>query len=157
MHVFTRQLAAVALVLALAACSTTTRLSSTHPDTTVVVKGETVAAPTDHAVMSTSFGNYEFKATSPASDKPFYGLLPLQFKGGRLAMDILFFAPAAFANLRAAYDFYEFDMDNQVIRYKRKPTDSWREYRPTPEEADRARRYYEDVAAGSGGVGAANK
>lgn len=90
MRVFTRHLGAVALVLALSACSTTTRLSSMHPGTIVVVKGE--------------------------------------------------------------------DMDNQVIRYKRKPPDSWREYRPTPEEAKRAQRFYEeDTDAGTGAAGAANK
>lgn len=138
-----RRAGAFALVLMLAACSSTTHLSSRQPATTLVIDGRTLALPSDHEVKGTSFGNYEFKASAAEGGEPFYGLLPLQFKGGRLALDILFFAPAAFANLRGAYPFYEFDVAGRTVRYKRKQGDEWREYRPTQAETERARQRYE--------------
>ena len=53
------------------------------------------ALPASQNMRGTSFGNYEFKAVDSGFD-PFYGILPLSFKGGHLAADIIFFAPGAF-------------------------------------------------------------
>jgi len=97
-------------------------------------------------MKGTSFGNYEFKAVETGFD-PFYGILPLKFKGGHLAADIILFAPAAFFNLREAFAFYEIDVKNSVIRYKSKKEDAWVEYRPKAEEAARAKTFYNSSGA----------
>ncbi len=133
--------AAVAATL-LAACSSMTTISSPRPGTQFAVKEKRVALPVSQNMRGTSFGNYEFKAVDDGFD-PFYGILPLSFKGGHLAVDIILFAPAAFFNLRAAFPFYEIDVEKGVIRYKTTEQEAWNEYRPKPEEAARARSYFE--------------
>jgi len=98
------------------------------------------SGPTDAAIESTtSFGNYEFRADAPGYE-PLYGILPLKFNGGYLALDILFFAPAAFFNLREVYPFYEFDLDKKNVRYKIKPEDEWSTAVPLQAEELRAKR-----------------
>ncbi|MEI7037600.1 hypothetical protein [Fulvimonas yonginensis] len=129
------------LVAGLAACSTMTHISSTAPGAHLVVKHEVPVVPSTIRMKDTSFGNYEFKAESPGHDA-FYGILPLRFHGGRLAADILFFAPAAFFNLRGAFPYYEIDTDNGVIRYKVHANDPWQEYRPTTAERERAKQFF---------------
>lgn len=131
----------------LTACSSMTTISSSQPGTTLALKDRTVSLPTSQKMKGTSFGNYEFKAVGDGAD-PFYGILPLRFKGGHLAVDIIFFAPAAFFNLREAFPFYEIDAKKGVIRYKNKVTDAWLEYQPKPEEAARAQNYFNAKAAG---------
>lgn len=105
----------------------------------------TPVVPSTVTLKDTSFGNYEFKAVAPGSD-PFYGILPLRFHGGRLAMDILFFAPATMFNLRGVFPFYDLDVEKGVIRYKMKGNDPWTEYRPTAPERERARQLYNTTA-----------
>jgi hypothetical protein len=109
------------------------------------VQGKTLDLPAQQSLKGTSFGNYEFKAID-ADTPPFYGILPLKFKGGHLAADIILFAPAAFFNLREAFPFYEIDVKDGVIRYKEKSTDVWTEYKPKPEEAARAQNYFNNRA-----------
>jgi|SRR5438445_88283 len=121
-------------------------ISSRDPDTTLLVKGQVVKLPVTQSIKGTSFGNYEFKAVETGVD-PFYGILPLKFKGGHLAADIILFAPAAFFNLREAFAFYEIDVKNNVIRYKSKKEDAWVEYRPKAEEAARAKTFYDGSGA----------
>jgi hypothetical protein len=127
--------------LLLGACSSLSTISSTHPGTVVSVQGKTLDLPAKQSLKGTSFGNYEFKAVD-ADAPPFYGILPLKFKGGHLAVDIILFAPAAFFNLREVFPFYEIDVKDGVIRYKEKATDVWTEYKPKPEEAARAQNYF---------------
>lgn len=141
MYSFVRTAGVGCLVVALAACSTMTHISSTAPDTRLAVKHEAPAVPSTVRLKDTSFGNYEFKAESPGHD-PLYGILPLRFHGGRLAADILLFAPAAFFNLRGVFPYYEIDAENGVIRYKANATDNWHEYRPTAAEKQRAREFF---------------
>jgi len=131
----------VALVPCLAACSSMTAISSPQAGTRMMIKEQSVTLPTTQKLRGTSFGNYEFQARDGDAE-PLYGILPLKFKGGHLAVDILLFAPAAFFNLRAAFAFYEIDVANGVIRYKSKRSEAWNEYTPKPEEAERARNYY---------------
>ena len=77
-----------------------------------------------------------------ADGKSLYGVLPLKFNGGYLAVDILFFAPAAFFNLREVYPYYQFDIDKGVVRYKSKATGPWLEYAPIAAESERAKAYF---------------
>src|SRR3982074_510565 len=129
----------------LGACSSLSTISSTHPGTVVSVQGKTLDLPAKQSLKGTSFGNYEFKAVD-ADAPPFYGILPLKFKGGHLAADIILFAPAAFFNLREVFPFYEIDVKDGVISYKEKATDVWTEYKPKPEEAARAQNYFNNRA-----------
>lgn len=137
-------IAGVAILLG--ACSTLSTISSTHTGTVVSVQGKMLDLPATQNLKGSSFGNYEFKAID-ADAAPFYGILPLKFKGGHLAVDIILFAPAAFFNLREAFPFYEIDVKDGVIRYKNKETDVWTDYTPKPEEIARAQNYFNAQAA----------
>lgn len=126
------------LFMFLAGCSATTTLSVPQPDATLVIsKSESFDTPRTETFSTTTFGNYEFRAEAPPHE-PFFGLLPLKFNGGYLALDILFFAPATFFNLREVYRYYEIDVEQRVVRYKRKPEDEWTVYVPLEREEDRA-------------------
>jgi len=123
-------------------CSATTSLTAAQGGTALSVKeSHSTAAPRTEEYSATSFGNYEFKAASPGFD-PLYGVLPLKFNGGYLALDILFFAPAMFFNLREVYPYYEFDMDKRVVRYKKHPSDPWVNYQPSEAESQRAKGHF---------------
>ena len=132
----------------LAACSSMSTITASDPGTRLLIKGKTVDLPVTQNMKGTSFGNYEFKATS--GDDTLYGILPLKFKGGHLAADIILFAPAAFFNLREVFAYYEIDVKNGVIRYKQKAGDPWTEYTPKAEEAAHAKSLYD------GGAGVAH-
>lgn len=72
---------------------------------------------------------------------PLYGILPLDFQGGYLAADILFFAPAMFFNLRGVFPEYDVDLQERIVRYREKGG-QWASYTPTAAEAERARRFF---------------
>lgn len=123
-------------------CVASTTLNVVQPDAALHVK-KTVetSLPRTEKLATTSFGNYEFMASAPDLE-PFAGILPLKFNGGYLALDILFFAPAMFFNLREPYAFYEIDMKKRVVRYKKKAEDPWHDYVPSEAEAARGLRYF---------------
>ena len=123
----------------LSACTATTSLTATPAGTTIAVKtSSNAAAPrTDH-FGATTFGNYEFRAERAGSEA-FYGRLPLKFNGGYLALDLLFFCPAMFLNLREPFPLYEIDMDQRVVRYRLKDTDPWSQYVPSARDVASAR------------------
>jgi hypothetical protein len=134
----------IALLFAcLAACATTTSIGASDQGTSLQLRGTKLDLPARHSLKGTSFGNYEFKAEAPGHE-PFYGLLPLNFKGSHLALDVLFFAPGAFFNLRGAFPYYQIDVANQVVRFKKKDTDEWTEIHPKSPEIERARAYFGD-------------
>jgi hypothetical protein len=123
-------------------CSATSTLQSTQPNTEIKVKtGSESATPRSESFGLTSFGNYEFEAKT-AGHEPLYGVLPLKFNGGYLALDILFFAPATFFNLREVFPYYQFDVPGGVVRYKKSETDEWTVYTPPPNESERAKEYF---------------
>lgn len=133
-------LAATAALLA--ACSASTTIKSAQPETLISIKdAPPVKAPLQRTFSTTTFGNYEFRAIQ-GDNEPFYGILPLKFNGGYLALDILFFAPLAFHNLREVYAEYVIDAEKGQIRFRQDSSDSWRAYEPTPAESQRAREYY---------------
>lgn len=132
--------------LALSACSSMSSFESPQAGTRLMIKKDAMTLPASRDLHGTSFGNYEFEAREADGD-PFYGILPLKFKGGHLAADIILFAPAAFFNLRSVFPFYEIDVAAGVIRYKEKRGDDWTEYRPKPEEAQRAREFFSQQTA----------
>ncbi len=130
------------LAFALAGCSATASFTSPQDAVSLRVREKTYATlPSTDSIKTTTFGNYEFVATTP-DGKVLQGILPLKFNGGFLALDILFFAPAMFFNLRGVYPEYELDTAAGVIRYRKKGTTGWTEYQPTPAEAERARAYF---------------
>lgn len=141
-----RALGLALLAAAVTACSTVSTISSPQQGTVVSIQDKTLNLPAQQSLKGTSFGNYEFRATN-GDAAPFYGILPLKFKGGHLAADIILFAPAAFFNLREVFPYYDIDVQNGVIRYKAKSTDEWVEYKPKPEEAAHAHNYFNAKAA----------
>ncbi len=142
--------AVAALLAVLAGCEATTSLTTSQPGATVEVKkGTSSAAPRSETLTTTSFGNYEFRVQAPGRE-PLTGVLPLRFNGGYLAADILFFAPAMFFNLREVFPYYEFDLEQGVVRYKDKNDTEWRTYTPIHAEAVRAQTYFEGQAPAAG-------
>ena len=134
---------AVAAAIVLSGCTAMTTMTATQPNVTISVKDKVAnaKAPVSGEFGATTFGNYEFKATA-ADGKTFYGILPLKFNGGYLAVDILFFAPAAFFNLREVHAMYEFDVQQGVVKFRQLPDAQWMETRPTAAEAERAKSYF---------------
>ncbi|GAA5006907.1 hypothetical protein GCM10025793_15910 [Lysobacter lycopersici] len=127
-------------------------ITAAQKPTTLVLKDRSLNLPANAHIRGTSFGNYEFKATETydASAPPFYGILPLALKGGHMATDIIFFAPALFFNLRGAFKFYEVDVRSHTIRYRDDERDPWNSYQVKPEEEARARAYFEGRQQTSG-------
>ena len=138
-----RRFCVLGLLFCLVACSAGTLIKGGQSGTTLNLRGTVLELPAQHSLRGTSFGNYEFKAQAPGLP-PFYGLLPLNFKGTHLAMDILFFAPGAFFNLRGAFPYYQIDVEKQVVRFKKKGDMNWTEISPKRAEIDRARAYFGD-------------
>lgn len=135
---------AIACVLALSGCTATTTFNSVQNDVKITVDKypeAAISSTEQHKYPTTSFGQYEFKAHKEGTE-PMYGLLPLKFNGGYLAADIIFFAPAAFFNLREVFPFYEFDIEQQVLRYKKEESDAWTEYKPSRVEIERAKAFF---------------
>ena len=137
---------AVALAaLMLAGCTAMSTLRSTAADTEINVQKKAIGkAPLKVELQTTTFGNYEFRAKRP-DGKTMYGILPLKFNGGYLAANILFFAPASFWNLRELYPQYEFDVDENLIKFRGNDNEAWMMMKPTPEEAARARKFFGDA------------
>jgi hypothetical protein len=143
-----RHITVTAFVAIISACSAMTTISSPRAGTMLALKDTTASLPLSQNMKGTSFGNYEFKAVDAGSE-PLYGTLPLRFKGRHLAADIILFPPAAFFNLRDVFPYYEVDVSQGVIRYKKTPSEGWTEYKPKPEEAARARTFFETKPSGA--------
>ena len=141
----TKQLLTLPLLAALlSACTATTSLRSSDPSLAVKINDDAplvLKNPLNKTYKATSFGQYRFRATQDGME-PMYGIVPLKFNSGYLVADSLFFAPAAFYNLREVYPFYEFDVAQGVIRYKKKEQGQWTSYKPTAAEVERARAYF---------------
>lgn len=133
-------------------CSATTKFESAGSDVRVKIDDQTgtfiapgginksgpaISSLGEHNFKTTSFGQYRFKAESDGQ-KTMYGNIPLKFNGGYLALDILFFAPAMLFNLREVYPHYQFELENQEVRYGSSGSD-WSVYKPTPEEISEAK------------------
>lgn len=149
-----RRVFAVVAVAALSAgCTATTTLTAVQDAASLSVKKTNATdLPRAEKLSTTSFGNYEFKVQKPGFE-PLYGVLPLKFNGGYLALDILFFAPAAFFNLREVFPYYEFDLEKRVVRYREAAEDSWVSYQPSEAEAIRARKFFEQSPLSASGGG----
>src|SRR5690606_34285519 len=127
------------------ACSATTTMHSVDPGVSVKINQESslaLSAPISRTYPTTSFGQYHFQVRRTGLE-PMYGLMPLKFNGGYLAADILFFAPATFYNLREVYPYYQFDAANGTVQYRKKTSEPWINYTPSPAEAARAKAYFE--------------
>lgn len=137
---------ALAIVL-IQGCAAVTRFEAVSPGTTLTVRGgERMDLPKEVQLDSKATGQHEFMATAP-SGKVLYGILPLSVNGGKMAVSILFFAPALFiGGFRDVFPFYQLDPDAGLLRYKSGEREDWRLYRPTSAEADRAKQHFDGVA-----------
>ncbi|CAH0526213.1 hypothetical protein [Vibrio hippocampi] len=137
----------ISLSVILCGCSASTQFNTTQDNTALTVKDNeqfVVDFEQEHTYSTTSFGQYEFKAESEGYSA-MYGSMPLKFNGGYLVADILFFAPALFFNLREVFPYYEFDVENKLIKYKNNEQDEWTVYQPSQAEVDRAMKYFGDA------------
>lgn len=137
---------ALAIVL-IQGCAAVTRFEAVSPGTTLTVRGgERMDLPKEVQLDSKATGQHEFMATAP-SGKVLYGILPLSVNGGKMALSILFFAPALFiGGFRDVFPFYQLDPDAGLLRYKSGEREDWRLYQPTSAEADRAKQHFDGVA-----------
>ena len=143
---FARWIAVTAAIGVLGGCSTVSRLEGTAPGATLAIRGiDRTELPRTEDLASKATGQYEFMATTPAGKK-LYGLLPLKVNGGTMAMSIIFFAPALFiGGFRDVFPFYQVDPENNVVRFKLKETDEWRQYQPVIAEGNRSKAYFETL------------
>ena len=141
-----RCIAVSAAFAVLSGCSTITQLEGTTPGTTLAIRGiARTELPRSEDLSSKATGQYEFMATAP-DGKKFYGLLPLNVSGGKMAMSIIFFAPALLiGGFRDVLPFYQVDVENQVLRFKRNAGDPWLQYQPRGVESDRAKAHFDTV------------
>ena len=138
---------AVPVVFAvLSGCSTVTQLEGITPGTTLAIRGiARTELPRSEDLSSKATGQYEFMATAP-DGKKLYGLLPLNVSGGKMAASIIFFAPALLiGGFRDVLPFYQVDVENQVLRFKRNAGDPWLQYQPRGVESDRAKAHFDTV------------
>ena len=127
-------------------CAAVTHFEAVSPGTTLTLRGgERMELPKEVQLESKATGQYEFLATAP-SGKSLYGILPLSVNGGKMAVSILFFAPALFiGGFRDVFPFYQLDPDAGLLRYKSGEREDWRLYQPTSAEANRAKQYFDGV------------
>lgn len=132
------------VALVLTACSTHIMLSSVPEQAHLVVAKSDISGtmPISASIHRTTFGKYPFKAEKEGYE-PMYGVLPLNVSGTAITMDVLFFAPAAFWTAQRAFPFYQFDLEKQVIRYKKSDGDDWKEYPITEQERAKAKSFFE--------------
>lgn len=136
---------ALAIVL-IQGCAAVTRFEAASPGTTLTVRGgERMDLPKEVQLDSKATGQHEFVATAP-SGKVLYGILPLSVNGGKMAVSILFFAPALFiGGFRDVFPFYQLDPDAGLLRYKSNEREDWRLYQPTSAESNRAKLHFDGV------------
>ena len=130
--------------LLLSGCAAGTRFESAHPGTRLTI-GDRQATELPAAVKlpSKSTGQHEFMAEASDGNR-LYGILPLRVNGGKMAASIMFFAPALFlGGFRDVFPYYQFDVEDGVLRYKTEANDEWRLYQPTTAEQERARAYFQ--------------
>lgn len=108
------------VALVLAGCSTHIMLSSVPEKAHLVVAKSDISGtmPISASIRRTTFGKYPFKVEKEGYE-PMYGILPLNVSGAAITMDALFFAPAAFWTAQRAFPFYQFDLEKQVIKYRK--------------------------------------
>lgn len=141
-----RCFAVAATFAILSGCSTVTQLEATAPGTTLAIRGVArTELPREEDLSAKATGQYEFMATTP-DGKKLYGLLPLNVNGGKMAASILLFAPAlVIGGFRDVLPFYQVDVENQVLRFKRNAADPWSQYLPLLVEKERAKTYFDKV------------
>lgn len=141
-----KKVAAIILSSTLMACTSIVTIRSTDGPSLLKINNKStinIGQKTQQAYPVTSFGKYKFKLTKKGR-KPMYGIVPLKFNGGYLALDILFFTPALLFNLREVYPYYEFDIRERVVKYKKRESDAWMLYKPTETDIEHAKSYFSE-------------
>lgn len=140
----------LAALLALQACSSTARFESAPAAATLTVRGlKPVPLPHSFTLDSKATGQYEFQLQT-AQNQSLYGILPLRVNGGRMALSILFFAPALpLGGFRDAHPNYLFDVERGEIRYLAEGSADWRVHKISGAESARAKAFFDACAASS--------
>lgn len=140
-----KMLSLLLFVLVFQSCSTMSTFTSIPPDAKVKIGKTNVlcATPCSGKIGGTTFGRYPVKVTKEGYET-LYSNLPLKVKGERIVLDALLFAPAAFFNVQSSVPFYEFDLEQGIIRYKINKNSEWLIY-PIPDDQKAAvRQYFDD-------------
>lgn len=127
-------------------CHTISKLSSVSEPVKVQILKTTINGeiPQTGAIPWTTFGKYPVKVEKDGSE-PLYAQLPLRVSGGAIALDAIFFAPAMFFNMQHPFPFYEFDVENKVIKFKRKENQEWITYHVPEDQQLRIKTQFEQV------------
>ena len=140
-----KMMSLVLIVLLLQACSHTANFSSVPAEAEIKIGKTQISgvAPQTGSISNTTFGRYPVKVQKDGY-KPIYGNLPLKVSPGIIILDALLFAPAAFFNVQRALSFYEFDLDQGVIKYKKTNDDKWETYVIPEDQKNAAKVYFGD-------------
>ncbi len=138
-----RVLVTVLISLSVVACAAATRFESPGPGSTLEIVGRPGSVlPRQEKLSSKATGQHEFKAAAP-DGAVMYGILPLRVNGGKMAVSIMFFAPALLiGGFRDVFPYYEIDPVARVIRYRSSSSEEWRIYTPTSAKMERAERAF---------------
>lgn len=125
-------------------CTAMTTMSSKQSNVSLTVQEKTYSSlPAQDSFVVKTFGCHEFLVKREGSE-PLYGILPLDLSIRNLILDILFFTPLMFFNLRQVFPFYEFDIDKKSVRYSYDKIQWW-ETQVQPEESEYARNYFKET------------
>ena len=134
----------VTLAFMITGCQTTANFSSSSEPVKVRILRTKVNGelPQTGAVPWTTFKRFPLKVEKEGCE-PLYAQLPLRVSGGAIFCDIMFFAPAMFLNMQHAFKFYEFDVENKVIKFKRKQNQEWTIYHVPEDQQTRIKDFFE--------------
>ena len=135
-------------LMALQACSSMARFEAAPMPARLSIRGlQPVLLPHSFELDSKATGQHEFMVQTPQGQS-LYGILPLRLNGGRMAMSILFFAPALpLGGFRDAHPNYLFDLERGEIRYQAEGSPDWRIHKVSGAESARAKAFFDACAA----------
>lgn len=99
--------------------------------------------PLSGDIGRTTFGKYPLKITKEGYE-PIYCYLPLKPSMGAIIVDALFFAPAAFFNVQGSLPYYQVDLANHTLSYRRDVDDKWINYSISKVEEAGSRAFFGD-------------
>lgn len=146
MHrVHTKMTAIITLIcFFISGCTAMTTISSKQSNVSLTVQEKTyLSLPAKDSFSVKTFGCHEFLVEKEGYE-PLYGILPLDLSIRNLILDILFFTPLMFFNLRQVFPYYEIDMDKKSLRYSYDAIQWW-ETQIQPAESEYAKKYFKET------------
>jgi len=124
----------VLLIFSLSGCTHNCRFTSIPHNSEITIYRNNaqskIKTPAIGLIGVSTFKNNYIKIEGDGYE-PFYSVVPSYVSARRIIMDIVLFTPLLFFNMRAAYKYYEIDLDKKCIKYRHRETQRWREYYPS--------------------------